>query len=212
MIIKQTIALPPTYEFIIKRLLPSGKLQVLDLGCETGVWGAILNKEKRHEFTGVDVYKPYLDICAKNGNYQKLIKADLTKINFKSKSFDIVFLFQVIEHLKKANAIKLIKKSINIARKGVLISVPNGYCEQELYEHNLYQKHLSNWTVDDLEELGFRVFGQGLKVIYGSKSYEKTKKASFWQRIAVPLSTIFLPLLLFFPELGAQLIAVKYNE
>jgi len=212
MIIKSTDTVPPTYEFIIRKLLPSGRLMILDLGCETGVWGATLNRKKKYEFTGVDIYKPYLDICRKKGYYKRLIKDDLTNIDFKTKSFDVVFLFQVIEHLGKEDAIKLIKKSINIARKAVIISVPNGECHQGVYDCNEHQKHLSKWMVEDLEKLGFRVFGQGLRVIYGSESYERSKKASLWQKIVVPLSSFLFPLVLFFPQLGAQLIAVKYDK
>lgn len=203
--------LPPTYQLIIKTLLPKKPhLKVLDLGCGKGAAGKVLNANKIHEFVGVDIYDPYLKICKKSGYYKKIIKNDLKKIKFEKKSFDVVILFQVIEHLKKEDAEALIKKAINIAREAVLISVPNGDCNQEAYDGNIYHEHKSRWDVTDLRKMGFTVYGQGLKIIYGSISYEGRIEASWWQKIAVALATLLFPIIIIFPQIGVQLIGVKY--
>ena len=122
----------------------------------------------------------------------------------------MVILFQVIEHLNKKDAKKLIRKAVSIATKAVFISVPNGYCYQEVYDGNIYNKHKSTWSVADFKKMGFKVYGQGLKIIYGSRSYEGRIGASWWQKIVIPLSIILLPLVLIFPEIAVQLIGVKY--
>lgn len=208
--VKMTNTFPPTYELIIKQFLPKGPLKVLDLGCGVGAAAEVLNKSKIHQFIGVDIYEPYLKICKRRGFYKKVIKADLRNINFDKKSFDVVILFQVIEHFNKKNAKKLIQKAISFATKAVLISVPNGHCDQEIYDGNIYNKHKSTWHVADFKKMGFKVYGQGLKIIYGSRSYEGRIEASWWQKIVVPLSIILLPLVLIFPEIAVQLIGIKY--
>ncbi|MBI2018541.1 class I SAM-dependent methyltransferase [Candidatus Daviesbacteria bacterium] len=205
-----TNTFPPTYKLILKHLLPKGFLKVLDLGCGVGAAAEVLNKGKIHQFFGVDIYEPYLKICRRSGFYKKVTKADLRNINFNKKSFDVVILFQVIEHLNKKDAKKLIRKAVSVATKAVLISVPNGHCDQGVYDGNIYNKHKSTWNAADFKKMGFKVYGQGLKIIYGSRSYEGRIGASWWQKIVVPLSIILLPLVLIFPEIAVQLIGVKY--
>lgn len=212
MIKKETYDFPPTYKLIIRRLLPSGKLKILDLGCGFGAAGQVLNYNRVHEFTGIDIYKPYLKVCRKGKYYKKIINADITKLKLKKNSFDVILLLQVIEHLDKSIGERLLRQAIKAAKRCVIVSVPNGHCSQEEYDGNIHQKHLSVWTVPDLKKINFKVYGQSLSIIYGSKSYERSKKASLWQKIIVPLSIFIFPVILFFPQLGAQLIAVKYND
>lgn len=203
---------PPTYTLILKSIMPVGKLTFLDLGCGTGAAGNLLNPKKIHQFTGVDIYKPYLNICKKKGNYQKLIQADIIKMKFKKESFDVVLLLQVIEHLGKRAGIELLRKATKIAKKSIVVSVPNGYSYQEEYDGSTYHKHVSSWSVSDLRRLGFKVYGQGLKFIYGSKSYGGGQGANWWQKIIVPLTVTMLPVTLIYPHIGAQLIGVKYLD
>lgn len=209
MIAEEKYGFPPTYKLILKRLMPAGRLKVLDLGCGTGIAGEILNKEKKHEFTGIDIYEPYLKICKRNGFYKAIEKKDLTKLDIKKGRFDVILLFQVIEHLTKKDAMNLLRNCYNAASKAVIVTVPNGECHQEGYDGNTHHQHKSAWSVDDLRKKNFKVIGQGLKIIYGDQSYGEGREAAFWQKIAVPLSTLLLPLLLFIPQLGVQLIAIK---
>lgn len=209
---EESFGFPPTYKLIIKHFMPAGTLRVLDLGCGTGVAGEMLNRDKKHQFVGVDIYKPYVDLCKKGGFYSKVERKDLTKIKLKKGSFDVILLLQVIEHLKKKEGTALLEECIRAVTKAVIVAVPNGSCHQEEYDSNTHQEHKSSWNSRDLNKMGFRVFGQGLKVIYGSKSYGGGRPASFWQKIVVPLSTFLLPLILFFPQASVQLIAVKYKN
>lgn len=210
MIAEEHFGFPPTYKLLIKSMMPKGGLEVLDLGCGAGAAGEVLNSKKQHQFTGVDLYEPYLKICRDKGYYKKAIKGDIAKLSYKDRSFDVVFLFQVIEHLDKKAAEKIIGRAVKIARKAVIVSVPNGVCHQEEYDGNIHHRHLSVWTPADLKKLGFRVYGQGFKILFGSKSYGAGLKASWWQKIIIPLSAALMPLLVFMPQLGVQLVAVKY--
>lgn len=210
MIAEENYDFPPTYKLILKNIMPSGKLKVLDLGCGTGVAGEILNHKKICEFMGIDIYEPYLKICRKKGYYKKLVKADITKIDISEKSFDVILLLQVIEHLHKKQVMSLLEKCFKAAKRAVIISVPNGLCLQEQYDDNRYHRHRSTWSVREIKQMGFQVFGQGLKIIYGEQSYGGERYLSWWQKVATLLSTVLLPFMMIFPQISAQLIGIKY--
>lgn len=61
---------------------------------------------------------------------------------------DFVLLIDIVEHFTALRGIELIHKAIDKANKAVLLWVPIGYCPQEPYDNNPYQKHLSTWTKD----------------------------------------------------------------
>jgi predicted TPR repeat methyltransferase len=211
MFAEENFGLPPTYKIILRRLLPKGQKKVLDLGCGAGVAAETLNQDKKSYFIGIDGYEPYLEICRKRGFYNELRKQDLRKISLESKSVDTVLLLQVVEHLKKTEATQLIKESIKAAKQAVIISVPNGECFQDDYDDNKFHKHLSSWSSNDLKDMGFKVYGQGLKVLYGDKSYGGGVPPNWWQRVVIPLSIFLSPLVYFCPNLAVQLVA-KYSK
>lgn len=198
---------------LLKNIMPAGNLTVLDLGCGIGSAGDLFSPNKNYQFTGVDIYKPYLKICQKKGNYRELIQADITKIKIKEKSFDVVLLLQVIEHIDKKSGINLLKKTVKIAKKCIIVSVPNGCCHQAEYDGNAYQKHVSIWTTTDLRKLGYKVYGQGLRRIYGANSYGEGQVAKWWQKIIAALTALLIPVLIVYPQIAAQLIGIRYlNE
>lgn len=210
--VQEKFGFPPTYKLIIKSMMPPGNLRVLDLGCGPGTAGEILNQDLKHHFTGVDIYQPYVERCRASSYYNEVKKKDLKKLKIKKGSFDVILLLQVIEHLNKKEAVKLLKDCIKAAEKAVIVAVPNGICHQESYDGNIHHEHKSTWDVQDLRRMGFKVFGQGLKIIYGSASYGGGKKANLWQKIVVPLTAILLPLIMFTPKIAVQLIGVKYLD
>lgn len=200
---------PLIYRLIVQILLPRGRLKILDLGCGKGAAARALKSEK-YAFTGVDIFDPYVKECRKSGLYAKVLKKDLLKINSLSDVYDVTLIFQVLEHLKKSDSVKLIKNAEKLSKKAVIVSVPNGDCDQEEYDKNPYQKHNSTWNADDFKKLGFKVYGQGLGFVYSNESYGSGKKMALWQMLMLPLSLILSPIILFIPSLSAQIIAVKY--
>ena len=150
--------------------------------------------------------------CRQLDCYDKVVKADITSFSLDKQKYDVIVLFQVLEHLPKLKAINLLKKATGAARKAVLVTVPHGECNQNAYHGNSYQKHRSIWTPADLTNLGFSVYGQGLRIIYGNESYGTGRHVSWWQYLAVPVSLLLIPLVLLKPHLAAQLIAVKYTH
>lgn len=112
----------------------------------------------------------------------------------------------LIEHLEKIEAIKLLKKMEKIGRKKIIILTPNGFTNQDEWDNNPYQVHKSGWSKKDFEKMGYRVFGmRGLKWLRGEHATLRFKPWFFWGLI----STFSEVLIYFFPRFAYQLFAVK---
>ena len=94
--------------------------QVLDLGCGTGEF---LNNyfEMGAQCTGIDIEKNFKLKNKKNFNLYNLDANTFLK-NCKKK-FDIIFLFEFLEHLEERDKHKLFKSLIKILNKNALIFV-----------------------------------------------------------------------------------------
>ncbi len=137
---------------------------VLDLGCGRHSMIGILPKSIKK--TGVDIFKPYIAEAQQSNRHNCYITADITKIEFKEKSFDAVALLDVLEHLTEEQGAVLIGKIEKWARKKVVIFTPNGHVDQDAYDENPYQVHKTGWHRQALEGLGYKVTGVGgLKVL-----------------------------------------------
>jgi len=80
--------------------------------------------------------------------------------SFPPKSIDIVQACDFIEHLTKEDGLKWLQDCEAIARKAILIFTPIGFVDnkpgENLYPDNPHQKHLSGWTYEEFEKLGFK--------------------------------------------------------
>jgi len=125
---------------------------------------------------GVELFDAYLEESKKKSIHNQYIKADITKIEFKPKSFDAILCLEVLEHLTKEEGYELIKRMKKWAKKKIIITTPNGYLWQDDYDKNPLQEHRSGWSVKELEKLGFKVYGingwKKLRGYRGSVKYE----------------------------------------
>ena len=160
--------LPFTYDWIIRRQL-NGFSSVLDLGCSDGELMIKINSDKKYKVVGVDIFKPDLDKAKLTGVYKQLIKGDVRKLKVKKK-FDVVMSSQVIEHLPKTDGVKLIKQMESCAKKRVIIATPVGFLPYNPIQGdesgNLFQEHKSGWEVEEFENLGYKIYGQGTRLFY----------------------------------------------
>jgi O-antigen/teichoic acid export membrane protein len=155
---------------------------------------------------GIDLYKPYLKESKEKMIHSDYIICDIRKIEFKPKSFEAVIAWDVLEHLKKEEGFELLKKMDSWAIKKILIYTPNGYIKQSEYDDNPLQEHVSGWTKEELEYMGYKVIGvNGLKNLRTERSVIKYRPQIFWKFISV--LTQFL--LHRYPEYAFQLVAIK---
>ena len=131
---------------------------VLDLGC--GTMQATLDtcptyskkKLKCKFIVGVDIYRNYLEVI-KNRDGVAVLHMDVSKplSIFLDKSFDIVLLLDIVEHLERDGAEQLIFEAERIARKKVIVRTPkvfrdNVEATKEVFPYcglgdNPYQRH-----------------------------------------------------------------------
>lgn len=192
------------YKMLERSILTSAS--VLDVGC--GSNSPIRTVKKTSYREGIDIYKESLEESKKNKIHDKYVHGDIQKLNeyYKPKSFDVVVALDVIEHLEKRHALRLIKDMETIARKKIIILTPNGFCDQGHYGNNPYQDHKSGWSKKDLGELGYKVYGlRSLRYLRGEFATIKFKPWLLWGFIAF----ITEPLLYYFPSFSYHLFAVK---
>ena len=97
---------------------------ILDAGCGEGfIADYIYNNTKIKNITGIDINKDSLDFASSINKKIKYKKDDIYKLSFKDKQFDIVMTLEVLEHLD--NPKKALKEIIRVAKKKLIISVPN---------------------------------------------------------------------------------------
>jgi len=95
--------------------------KVLDIGCGDGLFLTAL-KEKGVEAVGVDISDVAVKKCREKGLNVVLLDANDSSMPFSDKSFELVVLSDVLEHLYNPDDILIEAKRLS---KKVLISVPN---------------------------------------------------------------------------------------
>jgi len=126
---------------------------VLDLGCGFGAYSGALIKEGLRCF-GCDINLEYLRKAGATG--LPVAKVDST-LPFSDKSFDTVLVLEVLEHV--ADIEKILSEAFRVARKKVLITVPNSEDIEQMkandvtYAHMLSSDHLHFFDPASLEAL-----------------------------------------------------------
>lgn len=191
---------------------------VLDLGC--GHMSPLQHISGIKYSVGVERFLPYLEDSRRKGIHTKYLCGDISEVQFKAKSFDAVLLSSVIEHLTKAEGLRLLRRAERIARKKVVVITCNGYLPFIAMDGNELQKHKSGWRVEEFRGFGYRVRGQnGFKLFRGSSSCDDSK--DFMKALLSPIK--WRPKLFWFavselsqmaayylPNLAYEIFAVKY--
>ncbi|GEM_PF-1215028 len=141
-------------------LYPTGKVRtVLDVGCGLSLKSQYVDAEVR---VGVDAYRPFLERIEAEVPYAT-VHADAMDLDrlFLPRSFDLVLLLDLLEHLERAQGERLLDMAERIARVAVILETPRGYVPQNLdiwgWGGHTYQTHRSAWERDELEARGYTV-------------------------------------------------------
>ena len=141
-------------------LFPTRKIQtVLDVGCGLSLKSQYIDAEIR---VGVDVYRPYLEKIEAPMPYV-VINANALQIGslFLPNSFDLVLVLDILEHLKRQEALRLLDMAEAIAKVAVIVETPKGYIPQNIdiwgWGGDIYQTHRSAWEPVDFTSRGYAI-------------------------------------------------------
>ncbi|MBN2350333.1 MAG: class I SAM-dependent methyltransferase [Bacteroidales bacterium] len=181
---------------------------ILELGSGKSSCLTLLKKEFHK--TALDISDSAILASQEMCVYDDYIKGDVRNLEnyVKKKSFDAVVAFDLIEHLKKKDGYELIHQMTEVAKKAIIIYTPNGFLRQDPFDNNPYQEHLSGWDYEEMQKMGFKVYGiNGFKKLRKEFSYTKIRPAVFGNFIS-NLSWIIL-ILLDKQNLSFSILAVK---
>jgi len=150
---------------------------ILDLGCGPNSPVRFIHTPT----TGVDGYEPSIKKARKHRTHDELRLMDVrdTAKAFGEKSFDAVVALDLIEHLSREDACRLLSAMERIAKRKVVIVTPNGFLPQHDDRNRLHQ-HVSGWSVSDFKQRGFTVYGMnGWKFLRNGANL-KYKPRCFW--------------------------------
>ena len=94
----------------------------------------------------IDVWKPYLT----RGD----ILADIRHLPLRDNCADMIFCIEVIEHLERAEGLKLVE-DLKKMGKQIIISTPDHFYSIEKLDGNPYQLHKSSYKREDFPDFFF---------------------------------------------------------
>lgn len=181
---------------------------ILDVGC--GHHSSLIGIKKGSLKVGLDHYEPYISKSRSQSVHDFYVLGDARELPFEANSFDCALATEVLEHLDKQEGSKMIKEMERVAKKKILLTTPNGFLPTYPGPNdNPDEAHLSGWTVDDVKDLGFKVYGiSGLKALWKVESGQaviRFKPRKVFGRL-VEITELFV---YYYPSLAFQLFLVK---
>lgn len=110
---------------------------VLDMGCGGGSYMRSLEQEG-YVCKGIEIKREYVEYC--RAKDLDVVQMDAEEIGFAQASFDTVIMIEVLEHLEQP--IQALRRAFHVARKNVLVSVPNIDVIPYLHRYGVVPWHL----------------------------------------------------------------------
>lgn len=146
------------YEFVKQFLISSDA--VLDLGCGTG-YGCNLMADTAGNVTGYEINKDSVKHGKKNHVRCKFFQKDITELKEKPQ-FDVITMFEILEHLKKEDGEKILNIVGKKCRKMFFLSTP---FDAKL---NSNEYHISQWNEGELKNILSKIFD---RVVFFSQDW-----------------------------------------
>lgn len=202
---------PFTNWWIVERNLDKSAKKVLDLGCGKGKPMNFLNRHNGFTTVGIDAFKPYVEQCKREHSHDVVLLRNLLKpIPYEDKSFDVVLCLQTLEHFTKEQGLLLIKRMEILARKQVIIATDVGEFKQGFSsDGNVFQEHKYLWSVKELKELGFKIYGRSLRGWGGETGYSQKVPKPFRWLVGVFLQTVLGGIMYHKPRFAGAVVCVK---
>jgi SAM-dependent methyltransferase len=124
------------YRQFVRFVLRHAGSSILDLGCGFGAYSVALFQEGR-KCIGCDVNMDYLKKALATGVPSVAVDSILP---FADRSFDSVLLLEVMEHVPNLEG--LVKEAFRVARKNVLVTVPNSEDIEVMKSNDVTYAHM----------------------------------------------------------------------
>ena len=119
---------------------------VLDIGAGSGTYSRLFRPILPWAtWVAMEVHEPYVAQFDLKMHYEQVIVNDMLKANIGPGAFDVVLLGDVLEHLTEKDAAVALRRAWSWAAKGVIASVPLGFCPQGPSEGNEHEAHVAQW-------------------------------------------------------------------
>lgn len=116
------------FETIFSKIKLDKSKSILDIGCGPGTFLSMMDGKYKLAY-GIDIAKKQVGFAKKNFRGKNLFwkAAELKDMGFKKRTFDYVFMIELIEHLEHDEMKKLIKRIKPLLKKSgyLIITTPN---------------------------------------------------------------------------------------
>ena len=160
-----------------KKLVPKGS-KVLDMGCGAGVPVSKFLTMNGYDVTGIDFSSSMLKLAKKNVPEAKFFEMDMTKLKFKSNSFEGLVSFYAIIHVPKEKHAKIYKSLHRILKPNGIILITVGTCDWEETVDN-YLGAPMFWSIINPEKTLKLLKNSGFKILW-SKILKLGGENGFW--------------------------------
>lgn len=148
-------SLPEGKGWIAERILKIYPLTVLDVGVGMGTYSRLLKPilDPCCTFIGFEIFEPYVKRYRLHEHYHAIMVEDVRDIA----SFppaDVVILGDVLEHMEFKDAVRVLQRSREAARKAVFLSIPIIEWPQGSEGGNEHEAHVHVWDHDMVMNLG----------------------------------------------------------
>ena len=135
-------------EFVLKNNIKT----ILDIGSGGATYPKLLGK--KYKFTAVEIWEPYQVWFNYRDYYKEVIIGDASMI--KLPEADCIIFGDVLEHMEKEKALKLLKKCLMVFEH-VIVSIPvtedGSIYPAAIHYNNPNEAHISGWTFKELKDL-----------------------------------------------------------
>lgn len=184
---------------------------ILDVGCDQGLPIEMIKiRMTPRRIVGVDLFEPYIKESKAKKIHDEYVISDVRKLPFKDKTFDVVISLQVLEHLTKKEAWKVLEKMEKIATKQVIVATSVGEMYHPAVNNNPLQMHHSDFQAEDFERKGYKVLTFGRKSLIGEDGLVHKTNNDFLRKLIYMLNIMLTPFFYAIPSLNDyHLYAVK---
>jgi cyclopropane fatty-acyl-phospholipid synthase-like methyltransferase len=138
-------------EYITRLIRDNSPQTILDVGAGAGKYGHLIRAIYIDaKIDAVEIWEPYIKKYKLKSLYNKVYQIDIRE--FSNFNYDIVILGDVLEHMAKEDAVKVMEM-VKSQAKMAIISIPVCHCPQGHVHGNPYEEHVKDdWTYDEVYE------------------------------------------------------------